>query len=85
MTATTSRIKRALYRASHRGTKELDLMLGRFADAELQRLSEAELGAFEALLALPDPQIDGWIKGDAPPPAIGTIIEKIRRYHGLED
>lgn len=84
MTATESRIKRALYRAHHRGTKELDLVLGRFADAELGRLDEAELDAFEALLALPDPQIDGWVKGEEPPPGVAAMVARIRHYHGLE-
>jgi antitoxin CptB len=84
MTATDSRIKRALYRAHHRGTKELDLMLGRFADAELGRLDTAEFDAFEELLALPDPLIDGWIKGETPPPGIAAMITRIRQYHNLE-
>jgi antitoxin CptB len=84
MTANENRIKRALYRANHRGTKELDLILGRFAGAETGALSEAELGAFEELLALPDPQIDKWIKGEEPPPGVAGIVARIRRYHSLE-
>lgn len=84
MTANENRIKRALYRASHRGTKELDLILGRFAESETRALSEAELGTFEELLALPDPQIDQWIKSGEPPPGVGSIVARIRRYHRLE-
>ncbi len=84
MTVMKHRIKRALYRANHRGTKELDLILGRFAEAEASALNEAEFSAFEELLALPDPQIDLWIKGQPPPPAIIAIIARIRRYHRLE-
>ena len=84
MTASESRIKRAAYRANHRGTKELDFLLGRFADAELLSLSEAELGAFEELLALPDPQIDAWIKDGNAPPALDGLVRRIRRHHGLE-
>jgi antitoxin CptB len=52
------RRKRALYRANHRGTKELDLILGRYAKERLRHMDEAELEAFEALLAMPDPVID---------------------------
>lgn len=84
MTGTDSRIKRALYRAHHRGTKELDIILGRFADAELAGFEAAELLAFEELLALPDPQIDGWIKGAEPPPGVAPMIARIRRHHCLE-
>ncbi|WP_088343090.1 MULTISPECIES: succinate dehydrogenase assembly factor 2 [Rhodomicrobium] len=84
MTGTDSRIKRAFYRAQHRGTKELDFILGRFAHAELAGFDAAELTAFEELLALPDPQIDLWIKGDAAPPGVQPMIARIRRFHRLE-
>ncbi len=84
MTITESRVKRAFYRANHRGTKELDLILGRFAEAELPGMGEIELGAFEELLALPDPQIDRWVKGDEPPPGVAAVVTRIRLYHQLE-
>ncbi len=85
MTGTDSRIKRAIYRAHHRGTKEMDLILGRFADAELGSFGEAELSEFEELLALPDPQIDRWVKGEEPPPGVKSMIMRLRRHHGLEE
>lgn len=85
MTSSEMRVKRATYRAHHRGTKELDFLLGRFADATLQDMSEVELDAFEELLALPDPQIDAWIKGQDVPPALDGLIRLIRRHHGLVD
>ncbi len=79
-----SRVKRAIYRAHHRGTKEMDLILGRFADAEIGRFGDAEMAEFEALLMLPDPQIDRWIKGEEPPPGVMSMIVRIRRFHGVE-
>jgi antitoxin CptB len=42
------------------------------------------LDAFEELLALPDPQIDRWIKGETPPPGVLPLISRIRRFHRLE-
>lgn len=84
MTAIETRMKRALYRAHHRGTKEMDLVLGNFADAELVRLDDAGLVAFEELLALPDPEIDRWIKGEQAPLALSPMIGLIRRHHRLE-
>ena len=84
MTSIETRLKRALYRAHHRGTKEMDLVLGHFADAELGRLSDADVLAFEVLLALPDPEIDRWIKGEQAPPALAPMIGLIRRHHRLE-
>lgn len=84
MTTSETRLKRAIYRANYRGTKELDLLLGRFANAEASSLTDQAFDAFEQLLALPDPQIDQWIKGDPPPPGVADIIVQIRRFHGFE-
>jgi len=84
MEGNDSRIKRALFRAQHRGTKEMDFILGRFADAELAGLGEAELDAFEALVISSDQQIDGWIKGEEPPAAMKPTVLRIRRFHRLE-
>ena len=47
------RRRRAAYRASHRGTKELDIVLGRYAAARLAAMTEDELGRFERFLACP--------------------------------
>ena len=55
------RRKRALYRAAHRGTKEMDLMLGRYGEAKLGGMTEAELTVFEALLEEQDPEINQWL------------------------
>ena len=44
-----ARRRRLLFRCWHRGIREMDLVLGRFADGQLATLSEAELGEFEAL------------------------------------
>ena len=43
--------------------------MGRFADRELPNLSEAELGLFERLLDLPEPELFGWVTGQTAPPA----------------
>jgi antitoxin CptB len=84
MADSDSRRKRALYRAHHRGTKEMDIILGGFADAEISGFSESELSAFEVLLALPDPEIDRLIKGAEPPPDLASLFGRIRRTFRLE-
>lgn len=66
---TDVRRRRISFRAWHRGMREMDLIMGRFADAELARLSEPDLDAFEALMDLPDPDLYAWISGEASPPA----------------
>jgi antitoxin CptB len=58
------RRRRLRFRAWHRGMREVDLLLGRFADAELATLDETELAGFEALLLVPDPDVLGWVTGE---------------------
>lgn len=62
------RRKRLLFQAQHRGFKEADLVIGRFARAHLPAMDEAGLADFEALLAHSDHVICDLVLGDAPPP-----------------
>ena len=55
------RRKRAIYRAHHRGTKELDLILGRYAKEHVPGMDDVRLTVFEQLIALPDADINQWI------------------------
>ena len=64
-----TRRKRLLFRAQRRGFKEVDLIFGTFAAAELARLSEPELDQFEALLIAPDQEVYAWLRGATPVPA----------------
>ena len=64
-----TRRKRLLFRAKRRGFKEVDIIFGTFAAAELEAMSEAELDQFEALLAAPDQEVYAWLRGHAEPPA----------------
>jgi antitoxin CptB len=59
------RRRKALYHAWHRGTREMDLLLGRFADKAIDELGEAELGDFELLLEVPDQDLYAWISGQS--------------------
>jgi antitoxin CptB len=62
------RRKRLLFRSWHRGTRESDLILGRFADAYLAGFEEAQLDRYEVLLDCPDVDIFDWVSGRAAPP-----------------
>jgi antitoxin CptB len=81
-----ARRRRAIFRAWHRGMREMDLIMGRFADAEIAQLSEAEIDFFEALLDVPDQEAFSWITGEVkPPPAFDTdLLRKIITFqvHG---
>jgi antitoxin CptB len=52
--------KRLLWRATHRGIKEMDLIAGGFAAARLPTMSHDDLVAFEVLLELPDQDLLAW-------------------------
>jgi antitoxin CptB len=80
------RRKRLQFRAWHRGMREVDLLLGRFADAMIDDLDEAELAEFEALMGLPDPDVLGWVMGGVavPPEADSAILRKILAFHGTD-
>lgn len=63
------RRKRLKYRSWHRGTKEMDLLLGPFADARLDGFDAAALREYEAVLEVPEPDLYEWILGRAVPPS----------------
>ena len=60
------RRKRLLFRSWHRGTREMDLILGRFADAWIAELGDDELAEFEHLLEVPDPDLYAALTGNGP-------------------
>jgi len=55
-----------LFRCWHRGTREMDLILGRFADAAIASLSDDELDRLEHLIEVPDPDLYAALTGDKP-------------------
>ena len=81
------RRRRALYRAQHRGTKEMDFVLGRFAEARLASMVDPQLADFERLLALPDPDIEATVYARAalPETELVPLIQDICRFHGIGD
>ncbi len=80
------RRRRLLWRASHRGTKELDIVIGRYADAHVSTMDETALARFERFLEREEPDLQSWILGGAPPPSAPDLdlIRAIRHFHGLE-
>ncbi|MEY4708600.1 MAG: hypothetical protein RJB58_2323 [Pseudomonadota bacterium] len=63
-----NRRKRLLFRAQRRGFKEVDLIFGAYAERHLNRLDEAGLDQFEALLTAPDQDVYAWLRGATPVP-----------------
>lgn len=80
-----TRRRRAAYRAAHRGTKEMDWLVGRYAEAKLTILVDPALAHFEAFLAEQDPLLQKWLLNGEPAedsPYVALVAE-IRAFHGL--
>ena len=73
-----NRLKRMKMRSWRRGTKEMDLILGPFADARLEAMEDGALDLFDALLEENDQDIYPWITGAAAAPArFAALIAEI--------
>ncbi len=78
------RLKRLKMRSGHRGIKEMDMILGAFADKGLSALSSAELDIYETMLAENDHDLYAWFSGrQAPPPEYEDLIGHIARMAGF--
>jgi antitoxin CptB len=77
------RRRKLKFRAWHRGTRELDLIVGRFADAALAGMSEAEIAQLEALMEVPDPDLFAWIaEQEAVPANYDTpVFRRLAAFH----
>jgi antitoxin CptB len=80
--ALDTRRRRLLFRATHRGTFENDLMIGGFVQAHLSSLAEADIDALEAVMEIPDTVLADWLTGRAPiPPEQETdMLRRMRDY-----
>jgi antitoxin CptB len=77
------RKKKALYHAWHRGTREMDLLLGQFADAHLGEMTDGDLGDLEVLMAETDRDLFSWIVGSEPVPehCNSPVYRQLLAYH----
>ena len=77
------RRRKLLFRCWHRGIREMDLIMGRFADSALAELSEADLVEFERLSELPDHDLLAWVTGESgvPPDVDSALFRRMRDFH----
>ncbi len=64
----STRRRRLVFRANHRGTHETDLLVGGFIAARIGAFSDAELDEIEEILELPDVDLAEWLTGRQPIP-----------------
>jgi antitoxin CptB len=76
------RRRKLLFRAWHRGLREVDLILGRFADGNIEQLTEADLSEFENLMDVPDGELLAWLTGEAEVPSShdGPLLRRLRDF-----
>jgi antitoxin CptB len=77
------RRRKLLLHPRHRGMRETDLILGRFADATVVQLTDAELTQFEHLMEVPDRELLAWVTGEAAVPAAyeTPLFRRLRDFH----
>ena len=80
------RRKRLLFRCWHRGTREMDLILGRFADAGIADMRDDELAELERLIELPDPDLYAAVTGDTPldPEYATALFDRIKAFRAVD-
>ena len=80
-----TRRRRAAWRAAHRGTKELDLLIGRYAEAHLGQMDDPSLSHFEAFLSVEEPDLQQWLLAPEMADAgeFAGLVSELRRFHGL--
>ncbi len=74
--------KRLTFRSWHRGTREIDLLLGKFADTHLGGMGEEQLALYDRFLNNSDPDIYNWITGQEPvPPSEDNEVVRLLMTH----
>ncbi|MEM7651482.1 MAG: succinate dehydrogenase assembly factor 2 [Pseudomonadota bacterium] len=74
--------KRLIFRSEHRGTKEMDMLMGTFARKYVPDFSEAELAQYDEILKENDPNLYNWITGKEDPPAnvVSDVFDKLKAH-----
>jgi antitoxin CptB len=76
-----ARLKRMAMRSWRRGMKEMDLILGPFADTHLAAFTGAELESYDALLDENDQDLMSWILGQSSPPdALSPLLAQVTSF-----
>jgi len=79
------RRRRAAWRATHRGSKEMDYLLGRFTEQAIDRMNADEIAVLERLIEKQDPEIElsvyeGYSLGERD---LDALIARVRHFHGM--
>ena len=77
------RRRKLLFRAWRRGVREMDLIVGRFADAYIDKFDDAALDDFERLIEVPNADLYAWVVGDHNVPASydTAVLRQLIAFH----
>ena len=78
-----ARRRKLLFRAWRRGVREMDLIVGRFADAYIDKFDDAALDDFERLIEVPNAELYAWVTGSQTVPAKHdtTVLRQLLQFH----
>ncbi len=79
-TPALTRRRRLLFRATHRGSHETDILLGGFVSARLHTFTDFDIDALEEIMELPDSDLADWLTGrrPVPPDADSPMLRALR-------
>ncbi len=81
METAEARLKRMAMRSWRRGTKEMELVLGLYADASLAGMDAAKLDLYDSLLEENDQDLLPWVLGQVPaPPHLAELLAEIADF-----
>lgn len=81
----TDKQKRLIYRANHRGTKEMDWLMGKFVETNVALMDENKVDHVDELLKRAEPEIEAWLMGKSSdyPEEFSDLIKEIQAFHKL--
>jgi antitoxin CptB len=79
----SERRRKLLFRAWRRGVREMDLIVGRFADVYIDKFDEPGLDDFEHLIEAPNAALYAWVVGDEAAPANydTAVLRQLIAFH----
>ena len=79
------RRRRAIWRATHRGTRELDILVGRYAGAFVPAMTAADLDHFEDFITVAETELQRWLLSSnaVADDKFAGLVTSMRRFHGL--
>jgi len=82
MTNKESLKKQIIYRSTHRGSKEMDILLGAFVKTHIEKFDDEELKNLDELLSIEDETLYKWYfeKNDEMKIPSNSVSDKLKKF-----